>query len=241
MGIQINLTSKLAVVTGGTRGIGQAIANQLKCAGAHVIITGTKPNVSGLDNMQFVAVDFLSEIATQKCIQWLTEIQPDILINNAGINTIDTFERISLTDFDQIHQVNVRAPFLLCQAVIPGMKKKGWGRIVNVSSIFGKISKVGRASYSASKFALDGMTTALAAEAALSGILANCIAPGFIDTELTRRVLGEEQMQKLAGQIPLGRLGQVDEVAKLVVWLASSENTYVSGQNIAIDGGFTRV
>lgn len=241
MSIHIDLTNKSAVVTGGTRGIGLAIANQLRLAGANVIITGTNPDALIPNDFQFIAVDFLSEMATQECIHFLTETQPDILINNAGINTIDNFEHITVSDFDRIHQVNVRVPFLFCQAVIPGMKNKKWGRIVNVSSIFGKISKAGRASYSASKFALDGMTAALAAEVAVFGVLANCVAPGFIDTELTRRILGSEQMQQLAAQIPLGRLGQVDEIAKLVLWLASTENTYVSGQNIVIDGGFTRV
>jgi NAD(P)-dependent dehydrogenase (short-subunit alcohol dehydrogenase family) len=121
------------------------------------------------------------------------------------------------------------------------MVRRGWGRIVNVSSIWGKVSKEHRAAYSTSKFALDGMTLALAAEHAADGVIANCIAPGFIDTELTRRVLGEKGTQALVSAVPARRLGQVDEVARLVLWLASEENTYLAGQNIAIDGGFSRV
>ena len=121
------------------------------------------------------------------------------------------------------------------------MRRKGWGRIVNVSSIWGKISKEHRASYSTSKFAIDGMTLALAAEHSADGIIANSIAPGFVDTELTRRVLGETGIQSLVATVPARRLGQVDEIACLVLWLASEENTYLAGQNISIDGGFSRV
>jgi 3-oxoacyl-[acyl-carrier protein] reductase len=121
------------------------------------------------------------------------------------------------------------------------MVRRGWGRIVNVSSIWGKISKAHRASYSASKFAIDGMTVALAAEHTADGVLANSVAPGFIDTELTRSILSESDRAALIAEVPARRLGQPDEVARLVRWLASEENTYISGQNIAIDGGFTRV
>jgi NAD(P)-dependent dehydrogenase (short-subunit alcohol dehydrogenase family) len=121
------------------------------------------------------------------------------------------------------------------------MKRKRWGRIVNMSSIWGKISKEHRAAYSTSKFAIDGMTVALAAEHSVDGIIANSIAPGFIDTDLTHRMLGESGIQSLISKVPAKRLGQVDEIARLVLWLASEENTYLAGQNIAIDGGFSRV
>ena len=121
------------------------------------------------------------------------------------------------------------------------MKAKGWGRIVTISSIWGKISRAERGAYSTSKFAVDGMTAALAAEVAEHGILANCIAPGFIDTELTRGILGSDGIREVIAQIPARRLGQVEEIAAFVAWLAGPENTYISGQNIAIDGGFSRV
>jgi len=131
--------------------------------------------------------------------------------------------------------------FVFCQAVLPGMKEKGWGRIVNISSIFGKLARSQRASYCTSKFALDGMTAALAAEVAEFNILANCVAPGYIETDLTRNVLGEKGMEELIPKIPMKRLGTPEEIAKFVTWLAGPENTYISGQNIAIDGGYTRV
>ena len=121
------------------------------------------------------------------------------------------------------------------------MKAKKWGRIVNISSIFGKISKELRAPYSASKFALDGLTIALSAELASENILANCIAPGFIDTELTQRVLGPSGIKDLTESVPAKRLGTPDEIAELTAWLVSEQNTFTTGQNIAIDGGFSRV
>jgi len=177
----------------------------------------------------------------KKCARFLDKLKPDVLINNAGINKNAPFTEIEPNTFQLIQQVNVFAPFILCQAAIPSMKCKGWGRIVNVSSIWGKICMAGRASYSASKFALDGMTTTLAVEHAADGIIANSIAPGFIDTDLTHSMLGEKGIQTLVSKVPSGRLGKVEEIARFVLWLASEENTFISGQNIAIDGGFTRV
>jgi 3-oxoacyl-[acyl-carrier protein] reductase len=163
------------------------------------------------------------------------------LINNAGINKIGEFASIDIDDFDQIIKVNLRAPFLLCQSVIPNMKANQWGRIVNITSIFGHITKECRAPYSSSKFALDGMTAALAAEVSEYGILANSVGPGFIDTDLTRNVLGEKGILELKNKIPMKRLGHTKEIASLVSWLVSEENTYMAGQNIIIDGGFSRV
>ncbi|HIF36240.1 MAG TPA: SDR family oxidoreductase, partial [Candidatus Thioglobus sp.] len=133
------------------------------------------------------------------------------------------------------------APLVLSQVVLPNMRKKKWGRIVNISSIWGKISKAYRAPYSASKFAIDGLTVAISAEVASDNVLVNSVAPGFIDTELTRGILGIDGMKKLANQVPIQRVGTTEEVAKFVAWLAGPDNTYISGQNIAIDGGFTRV
>jgi NAD(P)-dependent dehydrogenase (short-subunit alcohol dehydrogenase family) len=235
------LSGKLAIVTGGTRGIGQAIALELQNKGAEVLITGTQSNFSPKNKFRYFGVDFSDRQATLEFVAMLREVEPDILINNAGINKIMAFDEIPLEDFDKVQQINQYAPFMLCQAVIPKMKEKAWGRIVNICSIWGKISKEYRASYSTSKFALDGMTSALSAEVSQYGILANCVSPGFIDTELTRSVLGENGINKLLSQVPVGRMGSVEEIAKFVVWLSSTENTYITGQNIAIDGGFTRV
>jgi 3-oxoacyl-[acyl-carrier protein] reductase len=163
------------------------------------------------------------------------------MVNKALLNKIGKFEEIDIEHIDKILSVNLRAPFLLCQAVIPYMKTCQWGRIVNITSIFGNISKEYRASYSSSKFGLDGMTAALSAEVSEFGILANSVGPGFIDTDLTRTVLGMEGIKILEKIIPMKRLGHAREIASFISWLVSEENTYLTGQNLIIDGGFSRV
>ena len=230
-----------AVVTGATRGIGYAIAERLLRDGLEVIATGTQEGANYPNGASYYSVDFMNEHSTNEFITYLKHQKIDILINNAGINKIGEFANIAIDDFDRILRVNLRTPFQLCQAVIPNMKKNNWGRIVNLTSIFGNITKEYRASYSSSKFGLDGMTAALAAEVSEEGILANSVGPGFIDTELTRSVLGDDGISELKDRIPMKRLGQVEEIASLVSWLASDENTYMSGQNLMIDGGFSRV
>jgi len=238
----MRFSHKKVVVTGASRGIGRAIAHAFRAEGAWVLGTRTGGSTDGDDLCQeWVCADFSNLEQIKACAERVRHAEPDVLVNNAGINKNAPFVEIAPGDFLSVQQVNVFAPFMLCQAVIPAMARKGWGRIVNVSSIWGKISMARRASYSASKFAIDGMTLALAAEHSADGIIANSIAPGFIDTELTRRVLGDDGIQQLVSRVPARRLGRAEEVARLVLWLASDENTFVAGQNIAIDGGFTRV
>ena len=236
------MQGKKALVTGGTRGIGLAIASKLAECGIDVSITGRTPRKDlSQDRLRFIEADFTDSKSVDNLCNVVRESNIDILVNNAGINKISSFTEISLTDFNAIQQVNLFAPFLLCQAAIPYMRENKWGRIINITSIFGKISKELRASYSASKFALDGLTVALATEFAKDNILANSVAPGFVRTELTENVLGKEGMAKMAQNVPAGRLAEPNEIAELVHWLCSEANTYLSGQNIAIDGGFTRV
>jgi NAD(P)-dependent dehydrogenase (short-subunit alcohol dehydrogenase family) len=235
------LAGRSALVTGGTRGIGHAIAHRLAAEGARVTVTGTRSDGRAADGMTYLQADFTTTAGLDLAVSQVRQLSPDILINNAGINKVAPFAEIDPDDFMRIQQVNVVAPFRLAQAVLPAMRQRRWGRIVTISSIWGRISKAGRASYSASKFAVDGMNAALAAEAAADDVLCNCVAPGFIDTELTRQVLGEEGIRDLVAQVPARRLGRPEEIAAFVVWLAGPENTFISGQNICIDGGFTRV
>lgn len=234
------LEGKSAVVTGGTRGIGKAIAEKLRKKGAIVTVTGTSPR-NALPDVNYIAADFSKVAEAERAAAEIARLGVDILVNNAGINYVAPFAEVPLEEFQKVQNVNVTAPFLLCQAVLPHMRARGWGRIVGISSVWGKVSKAGRGPYSTSKFALDGMIAALSAEVAAQGILANCVAPGFVDTELTRRVLGPAGIAAMIAQVPAGRLGSVDEIAEFVAWLAGPENTFISGQNIAIDGGFVRV
>lgn len=237
----VPLSGRSAVVTGGTRGIGFAIAARLLADGADVLVTGTAPEGRGPDGTRYHAVDFTDRAATDAFADQLRGAGADILVNNAGLNRNAPFAEIGMADFDAIHLINLRAPVRLIQAVLPGMRARGWGRIVNVCSIWSKVVRPGRASYAASKFGLDGVTAAVAAEAAADGVLVNAVSPGFIDTELTRRTVAPDQIEKLVADVPAGRLGTPVEVASFIAWLAGPENTYISGQNIAIDGGFTRV
>ena len=236
-----NIKGKIALVTGGTRGIGKAIAEMLAEQGATVIITGrSNPTVLPRGVESCKSVEFDNRESLEQFLGSLSSARIDILVNNAGFNSNAPYGEIEPALFEKIQSVNVHTPFRIIQSVLPHMKSTQWGRIVNIASIWSVISKAGRASYSASKFALDGMTVALAAEVAAAGILANCVSPGFIDTDLTRSMLTESEIETLTRQVPLGRLGKPEEIAHLVTFLCSARNTFISGQNIVIDGGFSR-
>lgn len=239
---KMNHNRKKAFITGASRGIGKAIAKEFKKNSVYVI--GTYTGRSKFDTSicdEWVKADFINQKELLKCAKFLKKKKPDILINNAGFNKISSFEKINIKDFLDMHHVNVLAPMILCQASIKNMKENNWGRIINIASIWSKISKSERGPYSASKFALDGMTLSLAAEYSKYNILANCISPGFINTDLTKNILTKHDIRTLTKNIPIKRMGEVDEIAKFVFWLASEKNTYISGQNIAIDGGFVSV
>lgn len=235
------MRGKKVLITGASRGIGREIAQVYSEQGAYVIGTRTTPVESDSPCNEWIIADFSYEDQIYRCASEIKRLAPDVLINNAGINKIGSFESIDPRDFKKIQQVNVFAPFLLSQAAIPAMKDRGWGRIVNISSIWGKIGKELRTSYAASKFALDGITLSIAAEYSKDGILANCVAPGFTDTELTRHVLGEDGVNQLTAMVPVRRMASSREIANFVFFLGNEGNSYINGQNIAIDGGFSRV
>ena len=238
--MKIDFSNRTALVTGGTRGIGASIAQALKSCGAEVYITGTDPNFIS-DQFNYLFADFSDVKQVIDLCEKLSELKVDVLVNNAGINKIDTFDEISLEDWNTIQQVNVNAPFAICKTLAPMMAKNNYGRIVNISSIFGNITKEKRASYTASKFALAGMTKALAVDYAQQGVLCNCVAPGFIDTELTRSILNAMQIESLTSLVPMKRLGTTKEIANVVAFLASELNTFITAQTIIVDGGFTNV
>ncbi|MDO8527411.1 MAG: SDR family oxidoreductase [Deltaproteobacteria bacterium] len=230
---------KKALVTGGTRGIGKCVAKLLSQNGFEVTVTGTCARGEAPKGCSYLAVDFSDLQAIELFAKEIQEMGFSVLINNAGINKVGSLSDYELKDFQLLQQVNVTAPFLLCRAVVPGMSKRKFGRIVNITSVFGVVSKEGRSAYSATKFALSGLTKALALETAKDNVLVNCLAPGFVDTELTRGILGEKGIVEMSEKIPMGRLATPEEMAHYVLFLASEENTYMTGQNVVVDGGFT--
>ena len=236
-----DLAGKRALVTGGTGGIGRAIVERFVTSGAEVTYTGASPNSGALEIGEFRYVDLLDRSDVSDFIGVTCNERFDILVNCAGINRISPFSVISDDDFDQVLEINLRAPMALSRALVPQMVERGWGRIINVGSIFGVISRESRATYSASKFGLDGLSSGLAAEVARHGVLVNTIAPGFVDTELTRSVLGPDGIRDVEMTIPVGRLAHPSKIAELAMWLASERNTYVSGQTVVIDGGYVRI
>ncbi|RYZ81993.1 MAG: SDR family NAD(P)-dependent oxidoreductase, partial [Proteobacteria bacterium] len=164
--------ARLAIVTGGSRGIGAAIVEKLLEMDYQLIVTGKQARESR-KGVEYYAVDFSDRDATERFVQMMAARSVDVLVNNAGINQIGSFQEISTDIFDKIQEVNVHAPFRLTQAVIPGMRSRGWGRVVSITSVFSEVSRSFRASYSTSKFGIYGMTTALAAEVARDGVLVN--------------------------------------------------------------------
>lgn len=228
-----------ALVTGGTRGLGLEIARSLRSRGDEVWVTGQSTRASDFefsDNM--IVADFTSRAEIDEVADFIERIHIDILVNNAGINRVFTLEELGDPDFEAVQMVNLRAPLHLTQAAVGGMKASRYGRIVNVTSIWGHKGRSGRAAYAMSKFGLRGLTAVAAAELAPFGILVNSVAPGFVDTDLTRSVLGEKGIEEVVGLVPMRRLARPEDISKAVAWLTSPENTYMTGQDLIVDGGF---
>lgn len=236
-----SLAGKLALVTGASRGIGRAIAEQLLEKGAEVIGTSTKPDGDMPKGCRHEPVQLADRAAVSAFCKKVEALAPHIVVNNAGVANPQTVETIEDAEFDRMHQINLHAPMAICRAALPGMKRHGWGRIVNISSIWGPLSRVARGTYAASKSGLDGMTGCLAAEVAPYNVLVNCVAPGFTETEMIKSLFTPDKRQVLADTVPMKRMAQPEEIAKLVVWLAGTDNGYLTGQNILIDGGLSRL
>ena len=238
-----------AVVTGGTRGFGRRIVEDLAALGARVTATGADPDgVERLNrdrpvpNVTWRQIDFTDRAATEAFAGELTRAdRVDVLVNNAGINRINPIEACSLEDWDALRAVNLDAPFMLLQAAAPVMRRAGYGRIVNIASIWSEISRPKRAMYSATKFGLRGLTVAVSNELASANVLVNSVSPGFVLTELTRQILSDAEQEELKRQIPAGRFADPADISRAVIFLSSSLNTYITGQNIVVDGGFVNV
>ncbi|MFZ5964688.1 3-oxoacyl-ACP reductase FabG [Thalassococcus sp. BH17M4-6] len=239
-----DLTGKAALITGASGGIGGDIARKLHAGGATVGLSGTRTeplealaselgeraHVLPCNLSDFAAVDALPKQAAEAMGS------VDILVNNAGITRDNLFMRMSDEEWQSVIDVNLTATFKLCRGVLRGMMKARWGRIVNISSVVGATGNPGQGNYAASKAGVIGMSKSLAYEVASRGITVNAVAPGFITTAMTDK-LNDDQKAAIMGQIPAGRMGDPDEIAAAVLYLASPEAGYVTGTTLHVNGG----
>jgi 3-oxoacyl-[acyl-carrier protein] reductase len=232
------LEGKLALVTGASRGIGRAIAEELAKHGARVVGTATSEpgaqNVPGIGKVLNVRDTAQMDCVIESIQKELGDIQ--ILVNNAGITRDNLALRMKDAEWDEVIETNLRAVWRLSRAVMRGMMKARWGRIISITSVVGAAGNPGQANYAAAKAGVVGMTKSLARELGSRNITVNCVAPGFIDTDMTR-ALSDEQKSALLGQIPLGRLGTPQDVAAAVAYLASPGGGYVTGAVLHVNGG----
>jgi len=228
------LEGKIALVTGASRGIGYAIAEELVKHGARVY--GTSTTEAGAKNVPGTGkvLDVRDDAACDALLKEIGDVA--ILVNNAGITRDNLALRMKDEEWDEVMATNLRSVFRLSRAVMRGMMKARWGRIINITSVVGAAGNPGQANYAAAKAGVVGMSKALAQEFGSRNITVNCVAPGFIDTDMTRALTGE-QRQALLGHIPLGRLGSPQDIAAAVAYLASPGGGYVTGAVLHVNGG----
>ena len=243
-----DLSGKKALVTGASGGIGRAIAKSLNLQGAEVGVSGTRVellqaliNEMG-DGAYVFPADLSSLEEAEQLITKATDVLGglDILINNAGITRDNLAVRLKNDDWRTVLDVNLFSAFCLSRAVLRGMMKARWGRIISITSIVGVTGNPGQANYAASKAGMIGMSKSLAHEVANRGITVNCIAPGLIETAMTDAIV-EEQKSKLVKGIPTGQIGHPNDIAAACIYLASEEASYVTGQTLHVNGGMTMV
>ena len=240
-----SIESRVALVTGATRGIGKAIAQELARAGHTVIGTatsdaGAETITSHLSEWGGVGkrLDVSDSEAVKAAIGEITEEHgaTTILVNNAGITRDNLMMRMKDEEWADVIGTNLNPLFTVSKACLRGMTKARWGRIINISSVVGQMGNAGQANYAASKAGAEGMSRAMAKELGSRAVTVNCVAPGFIDTDMTK-VLTDDQKSLMLGQIPLGRLGEPEEIAKVVAFLASDSGAYITGETIHVNGG----
>tara|TARA_Y100000741_G_C18211557_1_gene541936 strand:- start:280 stop:996 length:717 start_codon:yes stop_codon:yes gene_type:complete len=235
--MNISFENQTVLITGASRGIGKSLFKAYSNLGANVI--GTTTDKKKFINKNFLEVNFENEKSTNSFYKKIKKLKKvDILINNAGINKISSIQNLDEKSLKKILNVNLLAPILLTKIVSQKMIKRKSGSIINIGSIFGHVSKSQRSSYSAAKAGLEGFTKAASLDLAKYGILVNSVCPGFVKTDLTKKILGLNKIKQLEKEIPLGRLSSSEEIVNLIIFLSSNKNTYVTGQSFIIDGGF---
>ncbi len=250
--IQLDLSNKTALITGATRGIGKAVADCFYEAGANLILTGTKADEIAqkqslidekcIKNIEYLQADFADESSTEVFLSKLHKYQKiDICVNNAGVNKVMDFVDTKFSDFEWLQNINLNIPYRILKVIGPKMIENQYGRIVNIASIWSVVSRHGRSMYATSKTALVGLTKTLAVEWAQHNVLVNAVSPGFTLTELTKTTNTQEQLSMIEQMIPAKRMAEPIEMARMIAFLCSDLNTYLTGQNITIDGGYTNV
>ena len=240
----MSLNGKVALVTGGTGGIGTAICRKLAAAGAKVIATYIGDEAAAKDWQAKMAADGVQadivrcDVSSfEDCKAMAEQIGAvDILVNNAGITKDGTFRKMSADQWNAVLTVNLDSVFNVTRQFVDGMMSKGFGRIINISSINGQKGQFGQTNYSAAKAGMHGFTMALAQETAKKGVTVNSVSPGYIGTEMVMAV-PEDVRNQIIAQIPVGRLGKPEEIAALVTFLASEDAAFITGANIAANGG----
>ena len=243
-----DLSNKCALVTGASGGIGGAIAKALYAQGSKVALSGTRVEplralAEELGDRAYVVPCNLSDVEAVKALSKTAADQMsgiDILVNNAGITRDNLFMRMSDEDWQQVLDINLTSTMHLMKSVMRAMMKQRFGRIINITSIVGVTGNAGQVNYAASKAGMIGMTKSFAQEIASRGITANCIAPGFIETAMTAE-LPEAVIKNMLGSIPQGRMGNADEIAATVAFLASNEASYITGQTLHVNGGMAMI
>ncbi len=228
---------KKILVTGYSSGIGNCLIKKYLSLGAKVYSTSTKLEFKK-KNLIVLKCNFLNQHSQDIFFKKIENITFDVVVNNAGINIIDEIYNIKDQDIEKIIRINLTIPAQIIKLTSRRMIKRRKGKIINISSIFGSISKSKRASYSSSKSGLIGLTKASALDLAKYNILVNSVSPGFIDTKLTKKILGKNLMKKIKNQIPLKKIAKPDEIIPYIIFLSSDNNNYITGQNCVIDGGF---
>lgn len=242
------MKDKTIIVTGATRGIGKAIAACLVERGAAVVGTGTRDTEErmrgevGLESVVWRDLDLADSASLNSFLVDLADFgKIDGLINNAGVNRIKPIADVSIEDYENVFSINLKAPYFLSKAIGGMMKDQRGGSIVNIASIWSVVTKSQRTLYTTTKAGLAGLTRALAAEFGPSGVLVNTLSPGFTLTDLTRESLSDAEMKGFCDQIPLRKMADPKDIAKVAAFLVGPDNRYVTGQNIIADGGFTIV